>query len=140
MNTTDKQFTRNRIANADNRYQNKYKRVLCVCSAGLLRSPTAAVVLSQEPFNFNTRAVGISQEFGLIPIDPVHVYWSDEIVCMSPEHTEVVENIIEKIRLDLGVRPHVYTLDIPDIYSYRDPELMDLIKTKYIEQSGFKVQ
>ena len=43
----------NRLANTQNKYQGKYKKVLCVCSAGLLRSPTAALVLSQEPFNFN---------------------------------------------------------------------------------------
>lgn len=27
----------NRLGNADNPYQDRYKRVLCVCSAGLLR-------------------------------------------------------------------------------------------------------
>ncbi len=44
---------------SQNPYQGKYKRVLCVCSAGVLRSATTAVVLSKEPFNFNTRSAGL---------------------------------------------------------------------------------
>src|SRR5258708_32622248 len=76
----------NRLGNITNRFQGKYKKVLCVCSAGLLRSPTAAFVLSQEPYNFNTRAVGIEEEFALIPIDRVVVEWADEIVCMQDRH------------------------------------------------------
>lgn len=54
----DDKFVMNRIANASNKFQGSYKRVLCVCSAGLLRSPTAALVLSKDPYNFNTRACG----------------------------------------------------------------------------------
>ena len=47
----------NRLGNSRNIYQGKDKRVLCVCSAGLLRSPTAANVLHKE-FGYNTRACG----------------------------------------------------------------------------------
>ena len=61
----------NRLANTHNHYQGDAKRVLCVCSAGLLRSPTAAFVLSQEPFGFNTRAAGIAEDFALIVVDDV---------------------------------------------------------------------
>ena len=53
-------FLMNRIANSTNPFQKDYKRVLCVCSAGLLRSPTAAYVLSQAPYNYNTRAAGLT--------------------------------------------------------------------------------
>ena len=41
-----------------NEYQGDYKRVLTVCSANMLRSPTIAHVLSAEPYNFNTRSAG----------------------------------------------------------------------------------
>jgi len=60
---------RNRIHNSSNPYQGKFKRVLCVCSAGLLRSPTTAFVLSQEPYNYNTRAAGIVDDYALVPVD-----------------------------------------------------------------------
>jgi small subunit ribosomal protein S1 len=64
---------RNRLGNVNNGFQGKFRHVLCVCSAGLLRSPTLAEILSQPPYNFNTRAVGIAKEFALIPIDMLSV-------------------------------------------------------------------
>lgn len=126
--------TKNRIGNAGNRFQGQYKRVLCVCSAGLLRSPTAALVLSQDPFNFNTRSVGISQEYGLIPIESVHIHWADEIVTMENRHTEIVQNLIKNIGL-LDSAPKIIQLDIQDDYAYRDPTLIELIKNSYNEKA-----
>lgn len=117
----------NRLGNCNNPYQGKYKRVLCVCSAGLLRSPTAAVVLSQEPFNFNTRACGLSDEYALIPIDQALIEWADEIVCMEDDH---VLDLKERFDKYITFRP-VVTLNIEDRYAYRDPELMKLIAEKY---------
>lgn len=124
--------SRNRLANTDNEYQNikKYKRVLCVCSAGLLRSPTAAFVLSQEPYNFNTRAAGVSSEYALIQIDDALLKWADEIVCMEAEHSHHVKHLIEKL-LPEGVEKPVYNLGVPDMFKYRDPELIKWIKERY---------
>lgn len=121
-------FLMNRLANARNSYQGKTKRVLCVCSAGLLRSPTAAVVLSQEPFNYNTRAAGLTPEFALIPVDRVLLEWADEIVCMSNSQAIALSRMIEDYK-------PVISLDIPDNYGYRDPELMRLIYDRYQEKS-----
>lgn len=115
----------NRLANAHNKYQNfdKHKRVLCVCSAGLLRSPTIAYVLSQEPYNFNTRAVGCDGEFALIPIDDVLVEWADEIVCADFDHYAVVASRYPEHT--------IVNLNIPDDYDYRSDELIKLIKQRY---------
>ena len=121
--------TMNRIGNAGNRYQGDFKRVLCVCSAGLLRSPTAALVLSQDPFNFNTRAVGVSQEYALVPLETVHLHWADEIVTMEAAHSLMVEALLEKT--SKPTKPRVVQLDIPDEFAYRDPRLVDLIKQNY---------
>ena len=121
--------TMNRIGNAGNRYQGDFKRVLCVCSAGLLRSPTAALVLSQDPFNFNTRAVGVSQEYALVPIEQVHLHWADEIVTMESAHSLMVEALLEKT--NKITKPRIVQLDIPDEFAYRDPRLVDLIKQNY---------
>ena len=119
-------FQMNRLANAHNIYQGQYKRVLCVCSAGLLRSPTAAWVLSQDPYNFNTRAAGLTKEFALIPVDRVLLHWADEVVCMSAEQAVQVRDMLEEDK-------PIVVLEIPDIYGYRDPELVEAIRTKYDE-------
>lgn len=115
-------FLMNRKANCKNPFQGKYKRILCVCSAGLLRSPTAAFVLSQEPYNFNTRAAGLVEEFALVPVDDVLLDWADEIVCMTVE---------QKLELKTRTKKKITSLSIDDSYGYRQPELIDLIKMKY---------
>ncbi len=125
--------TLNRIGNVSNRFQGQYKRVLCVCSAGMLRSPTAALVLSQDPYNFNTRAVGISREYALIPLESVHIHWADEIITLETSHTEIVQNLIDSIQLDSA--PRIIQLDIPDNFAYRDPTLIELIKNSYNEKA-----
>jgi predicted protein tyrosine phosphatase len=72
----------NRLGNAKNEYQTKVKKVLCVCSAGMLRSPTLANVL-HEKFGYNTRAVGYSPHFALVPLDQVHLKWAPMRSCLS---------------------------------------------------------
>lgn len=115
-------MTMNRKNTTKNPYQGDYKKVLCVCSAGCLRSPTAAVVLSREPFNFNTRAVGLDVGSAIIPVDDVLIEWADEIVCMDE---------YQKTRLGSMTKKPVINLSIGDVYGYRDPELMRLIREKY---------
>ena len=117
-------FLMNRLANCTNRYQGEYKRVLCVCSAGLLRSPTAAFVLSQEPYNFNTRAAGLNPEFALVLVDRVLLEWADEIVVMSAQQAEQIRAMLE------DEKP-IVVLRIPDNFRYRDPELIRLIRESY---------
>ena len=118
-------FLMNRLANCNNRFQGKYKRVLCICSAGLLRSPTAAWVLSQEPYNYNTRAAGLTPEFALIPVDEVLLMWADEIVCMSRKQAVEIRNLLGDEE-----RP-VVVLELPDNFGYRDPELIRMIREAY---------
>lgn len=118
-------FLMNRLANCTNPYQGRYKHVLCVCSAGLLRSPTAAVVLSQDPYNFNTRAAGLVADFALVPVDKVLLHWANEIVCMTQEQGDILSEMVK----DRGI--NVIVLGIEDSYAYRDPELIEKIKTNY---------
>ena len=112
----------NRLGNCHNKFQGNYKKVLCVCSAGLLRSPTAALVLSQEPFNYNTRAAGITEEYALIPVDEVLLEWADEIVCM--------ENW-QDLELRQMTKKPIKCLGIKDSYAYRDKELQISIRKEY---------
>ena len=119
----------NRIANCSNGYQGNFPKVLCVCSAGLLRSPTAALVLSQEPYNYNTRAVGVHGEYALTPLEVVHLHWADEVVCMEEWQATEVEKMMAGIPEE--ERPLVCVLGIEDSYPYRDPRLVEQIKEKY---------
>ena len=121
----------NRLHNLTNPHQGEHKKVLCVCSAGLLRSPTAAVVLSQEPFNHNTRAAGTSHDYALVVVDEFLLSWADEVVCMSGEQKAAILKLIARLELDSEHHPRIINLDIPDDFSYRDPVLMKLIAERY---------
>ncbi len=115
----------NRLHNCNNLWQGAAKRVLCVCSAGLLRSPTAAIVLNRE-FGWNTRAVGLDVGYALIPIDIVHIKWADEIVCMDADQKMNLELMCE--RQDFSP-PLIHNMDIPDNYVWMDAELQEVIMT-----------
>jgi predicted protein tyrosine phosphatase len=121
----------NRLANCKNEFQGQYRRVLCVCSAGLLRSPTAAVVLSAPPFNFNTRAAGLSRDYALIPVDRVLLHWADEIVCMMPEQAAQLTKMLLQYEESHKL---VTCLGIEDSFEYRNEELMKLIAQRYQER------
>lgn len=125
----------NRLATTGNNFQGDYKKVLCVCSAGLLRSPTTAVVLSQEPYNCNTRAVGINAEYALIALDNVHLSWADEIVVMEAWMEDEVKKRLADGVLG-GKSKRVICLSVPDSFPYRDPELVRLIKNAYRRETG----
>jgi len=121
-------LTMNRRGVINNYHQriDKYKRVLTVCSGGCLRSPTAAFVLAQEPYNYNTRSCGLETEWAIIPIDEGLVEWADEIVFMNQWMRDEVGRKFDLKGKDKQV------LDIPDRYPYRDPELIELIKQRYV--------
>lgn len=121
----------NRMHNCTNPHQGPAKKVLCVCSAGLLRSPSTAVVLSQEPYNYNTRAAGIEADYALVPIDEVLIMWADEIVCVEPSVRERLWAKFDDALVASGAK--VVTLNIPDNFAYRDPKLMEIIRTQYEE-------
>lgn len=131
--------SRNQLGVVFNAYQGKHKKVLCVCSAGCLRSPTAAHILSSPPFNFNTRAVGLSVEYAIIPISDALIMWADIILVMDADQ----QTQVNKMQMDLFDKMHggmydydykqVINLDIPDEFDYRNPVLVKLMTTKFLD-------
>lgn len=115
---------RNQMSVLRNECQGKAKKVLCVCSAGILRSPTTAAVLS-DTYGYNTRSAGVSSEYALVPVTPSLVEWADEIVFMENGH-KLTCNIV----LDLPRKPF-QVLDILDNYNYMDDGLVNLILERY---------
>lgn len=116
---------RNQLANAFNPYQSDRKRVLCVCSAGLLRSTTIAYYLTTT-FGYNVRNCGTTLEYALVPISEALLAWADEIHVVE-EQRAYVEVALEKIGLDRKI----FSLDIPDQYPAFDEELLEIIHNFY---------
>jgi predicted protein tyrosine phosphatase len=116
----------NRLHNAKNPYQGDTKKVLCVCSAGLLRSPTAANLLHVE-YGYNTRAAGIDRGHALIPVDACLVHWADEIVVTNSWMKKEVEELMP----EYGPTKPIFVLDIPDNFGWNEPALRKIIAEKY---------
>ena len=107
----------------NNPYQGKDKRVLFVCSAGLLRSATAARIYAQK---YNTRAAG-SSDYALIPVTSDLLLWANEVVFVNQENYEAVTK-----RFNLEDFPClVKVLDIPDRYEHMHPQLIEAFKEQY---------
>jgi predicted protein tyrosine phosphatase len=122
---------RNQLSNVKNPYQGNYKKVLFVCSAGLLRSATAAHTFSAEPYNWNTRTAGIGIEYALNPVTEALLEWADKVYCMEKEHLDDMKHIFGNIVDDLlesRGEDFIQTLSIPDTFPYRHPELVDALK------------
>ena len=115
----------NALHNCKNPYQGKDKKVLTVCSAGLLRSPTLAWILSQH--NYNVRACGI-HDYALIPIDAVLAVWADIIIFVHPD----IEFSCQLPYKGMEGK-QVFVFNVPDIYEYKDPELIAILTKECID-------
>jgi predicted protein tyrosine phosphatase len=110
--------------------QGDSKKVLCVCSAGMLRSPTAANIL-QILLGYNTRSAGIVERWALIMVTDKLVKWADEIVCMTPDHVDMLRAKFELWQVPQEWQPPIICLGIEDEYNYMDEELQLLIVENY---------
>jgi predicted protein tyrosine phosphatase len=129
----------NALHNVTNPYQGKDKRVLCLCSAGILRSPSCAVVLNSK-YGYNTRAAGVT-DYALIPVSTALLEWADEIICVEQEvYSQLMYDIQQLVNQGLWVEEDVVeikcktiTLDIPDIYERMNTTLQRIIIEQYEE-------
>ncbi len=121
----------NRAHVAKNPYQGTALKVLCICSAGCLRSPTAANVLHIEK-GFNTRSAGV-HDYAIIPVDEVLIHWADLVVFMEDIHHAIYDaRFGEFIRcMDPENIPAKVILDIPDNYQWNDHDLKKLILERF---------
>lgn len=108
----------------NNPYQGKDKRVLFVCSAGILRSATGARLYARK---YNTRAAG-SFSWALIPVTHELLLWAQEVVFVNEENYLMVAN-----KFDLKSFPNleVKVLDIPDQHEHMSPELIKAFEEQY---------
>lgn len=124
----------NALHNVTNPYQGKDKRVLCLCSAGILRSARLAQILQQD-YNCNTRSAGVA-DYALILVNTALLMWADEIVCVEQEvYNQLMYDIKNTFANEptqhIAIQTKTIILDIPDIYNRTDFELGELLKEQY---------
>jgi len=103
-----------------NPYQGTDKRLLFVCSAGLLRSATAANLFAKK--GYNTRSCG-STSYALIPFSENLKQWADKIFFVNEE------NYKDVIRHGFDLEEEtVQILNIPDNFEYNNPDLLKILE------------
>lgn len=110
-----------------NPYQGEDKKVLFVCTMGILRSATAARIYAHK---YNTRSAGTSAA-ALVPLTETLIEWADEIVFVNKENYAIAclkfdgNNFIQNKLLDAVV------LNIPDIYEHKHPKMVEAFEEQY---------
>ena len=118
--------TKNQLYNVGNLSQGSTKKVLTVCSTGLLRSATLQNFLIRE-YGYNVRNCGTEESYALIPISEALVLWADEIIFV--EHSNFKSVMTDLKRLEVLHKCKI--LDIPDMYDFNSPELIKICKEQY---------
>ena len=126
------------VANAEEALQVAFRmgvlgiwpRVLCVCAAAINRSPTTAWVLAKAPYECRAISVGSDVNKALVPINQQVLNWAQHVVFADRKTYDAVSN------LPMKVSGEIYVLDVPDRFSYRDPELIQLIE-KELKSANF---
>ena len=120
---------RNQLYNIHNESQGNIKKVLCVCSAGLLRSATLQNTLIKE-YGYNCRNCGTEESYALIPISEALLLWADEIVFVNKSNYRSVALDLDEMKIP---KDKIFVLSIPDIYNFNDPKLVEICKQQYKE-------
>lgn len=116
-----------------NEAQGRYLRVLFVCSAGLLRSPTAAKVAGE--FNINARAAGSLTQLALIPVSANLVVWADKLVFVNQENFEqTLEIFKEQPDFIEAIKNKSIVWNIEDYYDYNSRMLQTVLRDKIREE------
>lgn len=100
------------------------KKLLFVCSENRLRSPTAESIFSEYP---GVEAIGAGTNSDAeTPVSGDLIEWADVVLVMEKSHRN---KITKKFKEQLKGKK-LAVLDIPDVYEYMDPELINILKGK----------
>lgn len=126
MTSFSEQIRQCRDGVVKNPYQGSDKKVLFVCSMGILRSATAARLYADK---YNTRSAG-SWDDALIPVTPILLEWADEVVFVNNAN---YDQVMKKLDSDESFRllKKSRILDIPDAYPHMALELIKAFDEQY---------
>ena len=110
-----------------NPFQGTDKKVLFVCSMGILRSATAARLYAHK---YNTRAAGTWND-ALIQLSPVLMEWADEIVFVNEHNYQQVKQYYLEEGIDIDKEYNIKVLNIPDSFPHMHPKLVEAFAQQY---------
>lgn len=100
------------------------QNLLFVCSQNKLRSPTAELIFAERP-DIAVLSAGLNRSAAQ-PVTPELLSWADIIFVMEKAH---LNRLRKRFRSHLN-QQRVICLDIPDIYDFMDPALIEIFETR----------
>lgn len=97
-------------------------RVLFLCGRNQWRSPTAARVFAHRA-GLHVRAAGLSSKSPRV-VNQSDLDWADVVFVMEREHSARLRDRFGRPKAKL------YVLEIPDEYTFMDPELVALLEER----------
>lgn len=100
------------------------KNLLFICSRNKLRSPTAETVFSEWD-GIETDSAGLNPDATVL-LSSEQIEWADIIFVMESKHkTKLMKTFSKHLK-----NKKVICLDIPDNYTFMQPELVSLLEEK----------
>lgn len=113
----------------NNPYQGKDRKVVFICSMGILRSATGARIYANK---YNTRTAGTWFDEALIPLTERLVVWADQLVFVNDyNYRQALRHFEDDEGLVLTIKAKAVVLDIPDTYEHMHPELIKAFEEQY---------
>ena len=98
-------------------------KVLFICNQNLNRSKTAEEIFKDR---FETKSAGLYNER---PVDEKQLSWAELVVVMEDAQRAEIARRFPK----LYMKKKIISLDIPDVYNYNNPKLINILESKINE-------
>ncbi len=95
-------------------------KVLFVCNQNRHRSKTAEIIFKGR---FETRSAGLFNEN---PVSEKDLSWADVVIVMEDFQRSEIGKRFPAVYL----QKRIVSLDVPDIYHFNQPELIDVLEGK----------
>jgi predicted protein tyrosine phosphatase len=97
--------------------------VLFICNQNENRSKTAEEIFKDR---FKTKSAGL---YNTKPVTEKQISWADTIIVMEEAQRSEIANRFPKQYM----LKRILSLDVPDVYHYNQPELIEILKSKLDE-------
>lgn len=99
-------------------------KLLFVCTVNKMRSATACKIYKND-IRFEVKSAGTDETANTVLSEEI-LNWAESIVVMEKHHRNYIRNHFPEIYKT----KKIVCLYIPDIYSYMQPELIEILKIK----------
>ena len=108
-------------------FPNNIMKLLFICNQNKHRSKTAELIFRKE---YETKSAGLYNEK---PVTESQLKWADIIIVMEElQRTELAKRFPK-----IYMQKRILSMNIPDVYSFNQPDLRELLKNKMEETDEF---